>query len=305
MHNPGEADTVEIPALDAAEGARWPDTGSSQVEVDLAALSHPGLVRPQNEDHYAVVRFGRSLETLSTNLPVDEVPKRAEEIAYGMVVADGIGGAAAGEQASRMAITMLYSLVLHTPDWIFSTGDRATEQVLQRTAERYQKIDAALRDQGISDPRLQGMGTTMTLACSLGSNLIIGHIGDSRAYLFHEGELHQLTRDHNLVQSLVDLGRITEAQAAKHPFRHMLTRALGAGKHRVEGDFQRAVLAGDDQLLLCTDGLTDMVDNASIASTLGSAATADDACQKLVASALDKGGKDNVTVALARYQFPS
>src|SRR5581483_6760956 len=179
-----------------------------------------------------------------------------------------------------------------------------TEQVLQRTAERYEKIDAALRDQGGSDPRLSGMGTTMTLACSLGSTVLIGHIGDSRAYLFHDGELHQLTRDHNLVQSLVALGRLTPEQAARHPFRHMLTRALGAGAHSVQGDFQRATLAGNDQLLLCTDGLTDMVDNTTIASILGSAATANDACQQLIQHALDKGGKDNVTVALARYQFP-
>jgi len=305
MHKPGDTDTVEFLDLDGTVGADWPDTGSARIHVDLAAMSHTGLVRPQNEDHYLAIRFGRALETLFTNLPEDQLPKRSEEIAYGMVVADGIGGAAAGEQASRMAITMLISLVLHTPDWILSTGDRETEQVLQRTAERYDKIDAALRDQGNSDPRLAGMGTTMTLACSLRSRVIIGHIGDSRAYLFHRGALHQLTRDHNLVQSLLALGHITPEQAAKHPFRHMLTRALGAGAHSVQGDFQRATLAGNDQLLLCTDGLTDMVDNATIASILGSAASANDACQMLIQQALKKGGKDNVTVALARYQFPS
>jgi protein phosphatase len=148
------------------------------------------------------------------------------------------------------------------------------------------------------------MGTTMTLTCSLGSSLIIGHIGDSRAYLFRGGELHQLTRDHTLVQALVDAGRLTAEEAAKHPFRHVLTRSLGTGEIRVASEFQQAWLADGDQLLLCTDGLTDMVDNATIGSILRGAATSDEACHTLVATALANGGKDNVTVALARYRFP-
>src|SRR5262249_39558567 len=153
------------------------------------------------------------------------------------------------------AITLLLSLALHTPDWILSTGEREAEQILQRTAERYQKIDACLREQSGSDPSLAGMGTTMTVACSLGPRLIIGHIGDSRAYLFRQGNLHQLTRDHNMVQCMVEQGLLTPEQASKHPFRHMLTRALGAGDQNVKGDFQYLTITGDDQLLLCSDGL--------------------------------------------------
>jgi protein phosphatase len=157
----------------------------------------------------------------------------------------------------------------------------------------------------MDDPGLRGMGTTMTLALSLGPSLLIGHVGDSRAYLFRPGVLLQLTRDHTVVQALVEAGRLTPAEAATHPFRHVLTRSLGSGPDRVEADFQRAWLADGDQLLLCTDGLTDMVDNAAIAAVLGGAATAEEACQALVALALKNGGKDNVTVALARYRFPA
>src|SRR5260370_11314496 len=106
MHRIGNADTVEFLDLDGLDSGPWPDTGSARVQVDLAALSHPGLVRPQNEDHYLAGRFGRVLETLFSNLPEDQVPRRSQEIGYAMVVADGIGGAAAGEQASRTAITL-------------------------------------------------------------------------------------------------------------------------------------------------------------------------------------------------------
>jgi len=304
MNNQSEADTIDLPPQASGQDTLWNQVRSAEVEVDLGAASHPGLVRSKNEDHYLVVRYGRQLETLLTNLPAGQVPSRSEEIGYGLLVADGIGGAAAGELASRMAISTLINLLLHTPDWIISTGQQETEQVMQRLAERYRHVDAVLRDQCNLDPALCGMGTTMTLASSLGDSLVIGHIGDSRAYLYRGGELHQLTRDHTLVQSLVTLGQLTEEQAGKHPFRHVLTRSLGGGQHGVNGEFQRVMLASGDQVLLCTDGLTDMVDKASIATILHSAASADEACRSLISLALKNGGKDNVTVALARYRFP-
>jgi protein phosphatase len=297
-------DTVEILLAKALTRLRGPDTGSARVQVDIAAQSHPGLARTANEDHYLVMRLGRTLETLLTSLPSDRVPLRAEEVAYGLLVADGVGGAAAGETASRLALSTLVGLILHTPDWILSDEEQEIDRVIQRMADRYRRIHAALLEEGLGDPNLAGMGTTMTLAGSLGASVVIGHIGDSRAYLFRDGKLHQLTRDHTLVQTLVDLGQLSAEEAARHPMRHVLIRSLGGREPNVEGDFQRAWLADGDQLLLCTDGLTNMVDDAAIASLLGGAATSKEACQALVAAALDKGGKDNVTVALARYRFP-
>jgi protein phosphatase len=141
----------------------------------------------------------------------------------------------------------------------------------------------------------------MTLACSLGANLILAHVGDSRAYLLRGSALHPLTRDHTLVQELVDRGVVHLEQTALHPFRHVLTRALGGGE--IEAEVQRVSLADADQLLLCTDGLTDLVDTTTIGSILQSSASSDDACQTLVELALQNGGKDNVTVVLARYRF--
>jgi protein phosphatase len=298
------ADTVEIPLAKALSRPLGPDTGSARAQVDMAALSHQGLVRSANEDHYLVMRMERALETLLTSLPTHQVQPRAEEVAFGLLVADGVGGAAAGEMASRLALTTLVGLILHTPDWILSDEAQEVERVIERLANHYRRIHEALCDQGLGDPKLAGMGTTMTVAGSLGASAVIGHIGDSRAYLFRGGELHQLTRDHTWVQKMVDLGLFSAEEAARHPKRNVLIRSLGGQVPNVEGDFQRVWLAHGDQLLLCTDGLTNMVDDAAIASLLGSAATSTEACQSLVATALDKGGMDNVTVALARYRFP-
>src|SRR5262245_56011602 len=137
---PSAADTVEIPAAGSLPAEQWPDTGSARVQVELAALSDRGLVRANNEDHYLVVRFGRALETVLTNLPADQVPARAEEVGYGLVVADGMGGPAAGEVASGTAIRTLISLVLHTPDWVLGTAEPDTQRVMERMAERLREV---------------------------------------------------------------------------------------------------------------------------------------------------------------------
>src|SRR6516225_3685106 len=183
------ADTVKMPLVKVMSQPLGPDTGSARMQVDIAAQTHQGLVRSANEDHYLVMRLERALEPLLTSLPTHQVPARAEEVAYGLLVADGVGGAAAGEMASRLALTTLVGLILHTPDWILSDEPQEVERVIERLANHYRRIHEALRDRGLADPSLAGMGTTMTMAGSLGAAAVIGHIGDSRAYLFRGGEL--------------------------------------------------------------------------------------------------------------------
>ena len=300
-----DSDTAEYLSSTVPNQALWPETGSSRVEVDLAAISDRGLVRERNEDHFLAVRFGRSMETLLTNLPPDHIPARAEEVGYGLVVADGMGGARGGAVASQLAVTTLVSPVLHTPDWILGNSPEDTRRRVERMADYWRRVQTAVRERGRSDPALGKMGTTMSAAASLGTRLIIGHIGDSRVYLFRHGQLYQLTRDHTLVQSLVDLGMLTPGQAATHPSRHTLMRSFSAASETLEGDFLQSTLADGDQLLLCTDGLTDMMDTAAMGSVLGGADSAGEACQLLLSAALNNGGKDNVTIVLARYRIPS
>jgi protein phosphatase len=272
------------------------------VEGDVAGLSHPGKVRPNNEDHFLVLRFGRFLEPLATNLPAGQVPSRFEDVGYALAVADGMGGHVAGEEASKLALTTLVNLVLNTPDWFLRMdAPSSAEEVMRRAADRFGRIDQALAEGAVEDPRLHGFGTTMTLAASLGRDLLLAHLGDSRAYLFRKGTLYQLTSDHTLVSELYQAGLITEAEAAAHHLRHVLTRNLGANRG-ARPDVQRLALVNGDCLLLCTDGLSEMVTNAEIADVLAGGGTSAAMSQRLVDRALAAGGKDNVTVIVAQYR---
>jgi serine/threonine protein phosphatase PrpC len=280
-----------------------PEPVSSRAEVEFGSATHPGLVRPNNQDCFLIGRAGRALETLASNLPPEEVLPRFEEVTYGMLVADGLGGGAGGEVASRLAATTLVNLVLHTPDWIMRGGDDEAKRVMDRIVERYRQIGAAVAERARDDAMLAGMATTMTLAISTGPDLYLGHVGDSRAYLLRGGELVRLTRDHTYAQELANFGLIRPDEVGTHRLRHVLTRALGSRGAEVTADVRRTHLRDGDQLLLCSDGLTGMVSDDAIRATLG-AGSAQEVCEALVAAALENGGKDNVTVILARYRLP-
>src|SRR5262249_21772968 len=155
-----------------------------------------------------------------------------------------------------------------------------------------------------ADPRLRGMATTLTVACSLGPVLLTTHVGDTRAYLCRGGKLMRLTRDQTMAQSLADAGAIRPEEIAEHPMRHVLTSALAARPGFVQVDVGRWRLENGDRLLLCSDGLTEMVSEKQIATVLASDAPSATVCRKLIDLALQAGGEDNVTVVLARYRIP-
>jgi PPM family protein phosphatase len=277
---------------------------SSLVEVEVAGRSDQGKVRANNEDHFLIARFERTMKTLASNLPEGEVEPRYTESAYGMLVADGVGGSAGGEIASRMAIRTLIELVLDTPDWTMPFDEPLAERVLARMEARFQKIRETLVERAKADPTLRGMGTTLTLACSLGPELLTAHVGDSRAYLFHKGRLQALTHDQTLAQSLADAGAIPQSDVAEHPARHVLTSALASRGAFARVDLRRLRLEDGDRLLLCSDGLTEMVDEKAIARVLAAGTSCEEACGRLVELALEAGGRDNVTVVLAAYGIP-
>jgi len=175
---------------------------------------------------------------------------------------------------------------------------------MERAVARYQQVHEALQKKASLDPRLEGMGTTMTAALSLGDDLFVTQVGDSRAYRFRDGTLELLTRDQTYAQLLADEGHISQRDVAHHRLRNVLTSALGGSQKDVRTEIRRWKLADGDRLLLCSDGLTDMIDDASIAEVLRRETRSDQACRLLVERALANGGKDNVTVVLARYSVP-
>jgi protein phosphatase len=182
--------------------------------------------------------------------------------------------------------------------------DAHAQEIERRARSRVQEVDAMLVESGQRDRSLTGMGTTLTAARSLGRDLVITHVGDSRAYLLRGGNLLRLTRDHTFAQLLVDAGQLAPADVAHSPHRHVLTNALGGSSADVQVDTDRLRLEDGDRLLLCSDGLTDLVDDGSIASILLETTRSSDACDRLVQRALDAGGRDNVTVIVAAYQIP-
>ncbi len=302
MIDKSEFDTMEFPL--PSVGVQEPHAFSSRVHIDVAALSDRGKVREGNEDHYLVARGGRHIETLLTNIPEGEAPDHFDETGYILVVADGMGGAAGGEVASRMAIATLINIILHVPDWILRLDEEHAQKLMERAAKYYRQVNEALVERARLDPKLRGMGTTMTAAYSLGDDLFVAHVGDSRAYLFRDGRLQRLTRDQTQAQLMADAGAISQREVAHHRLRHVLTSALGGGNKDIRAEIQRLKLADGDRLLLCTDGLTDMMDDTAIAESLAREERSEVACRLLVDRALENGGKDNVTVVLAQYSIP-
>jgi serine/threonine protein phosphatase PrpC len=305
MHNESDeqlAVTQEL-ILEVPEESFRADAGALMA-IDVAATTHPGHVRPNNEDHYLVARFGRSLHRITTNVSTELLPGDYDLTGYGMVVADGLGGMAGGEVASRSALARLIELVIETPDWILRLDEpERVEAVLARAKERFLKIDENLKDQADVDASLIGMGTTLTTATTLGQNLVIGHVGDSRAYLYRNGVLQQLTKDHTVAQELIDAGISSDDPAARS-MRHVLTAALGSLGARIQPEVRRLRVQEDDQLVLCTDGLSDLVDDKTIASLLRNSNSASKACEDLKTVALAAGGSDNITVIVARFGTP-
>jgi PPM family protein phosphatase len=274
----------------------------ASLSVDFGAATHPGHVRERNEDSYLLIRFGRSLEALSTNLDEQLLEQNYDLTGHGMLVADGIGGMPAGDVASRLALAKLIELIVETTDWTLALKrDRDVKTVLERMTRRFFQIDKILKEEASSDYALGGMGTTLTVAGILGNDLVIGHVGDSRAYLLRGDSFRQLTTDHTMAQALIDAGVATSDDPAPRSMRHVLTAAIGSLGERIVPEVQRFLLLEGDQLLLCTDGLTEMVDDQIIARVLRGAESAQSACRTLTDLALAAGGTDNITMVLGRF----
>lgn len=224
-----------------------------------ATATHQGMVRDQNEDTV--------------------YPKSSGESDDGVlvIVADGMGGHVAGEVASRLAVNAAASSDLAATDRV-AAGNRA------------------IREEVARDPGLEGMGTTMTLLEIEDDVATIAHIGDSRAYLLRDGELRQLTEDHTVAAEYMAQGQLSPEEAANHPQRHMLLRTLGLTRF-VNVDEVKADLASGDRILLCSDGLTEMVTDEQIAEKLGEG-TPDEVVWALVEMANKAGGVDNISVAV-------
>jgi protein phosphatase len=265
------------------------------VHVEFGARSVRGPRRSVNQDHYVIMRLGRYQDTLLTSLP--ETPTRFDEVAYGMVIADGVG--LTGEIASRLAINTLSHLVVHFGKWNVRIDEPTAQEVMDRAERFYKDVNLTLAKAGKSSPL--GLQSTMTAVFTAGADLIFAHVGHSRAYLFRDGKLMQLTHDHPLGGgSGVAPLTLTGARDLDDALTETIGRTGGTPKIEVE----RSGLLDGDAVLLCTNGLTDVVDDVGITNAPRRHSTPDDQCHALVHLALDARGDDDVTAVVAHYRVP-
>ena len=200
-------------------------------------------------------------------------------------IADGMGGHRGGNIASSLAAETLV---------MFLHDRQPSERMLEIGIA---EANRAVFERQLADPNLEGMGTTLTVLWEVRDRVIIGHVGDSRAYLFRDGKLTQMTDDHSLVAEMVRQGSITEQEARVHPYRNMITRAVGTDRKVLADIFQQEKRRGDIWLL-CSDGLTEYITGPELEKTLKSCPIGP-AADKMLAAALDGGGRDNVSLILA------
>ncbi len=269
-----------------------------------SGLSHAGKVRQNNEDHYLVAKLAKSMKITETNLGHSGETRFSDEDGYLLVVADGMGGAAAGERASALAVLSVEQFTLNTLKWFFHLGGAGESVLLDELRRSVEEADRSVTDEAEADYHLSGMGTTLTVGYCVGPHLYVVHAGDSRAYLFREDQLEQITSDHTLVQLLVDNGMITPEDARTHARRNVVTNVVGGPRPGVHAEIHKVCLLDGDLLLLCSDGLTEAVPDAEIAEILAGPDDPQGLAHRLVDRALDHGAPDNVTVVVARYARP-
>ncbi len=276
------------------------EASAVKLSVESFGLTDRGLVRPSNEDQFLVATLFKALQVRQTSLPGAE-SKHSSDRSHLFIVADGMGGAAAGETASALALDYVETYVLETLQWFACCRPSDEDKLLGEFTKALSQAHTQVRREAAEQPKLRGMGTTVTLAYSLNEVLFVAHVGDSRCYLLRERRLHRLTQDHTLVEEMVKSGALTPEAAATHRWRHVITSTVGGNSADVRVDVHRLHMQAGDQVLLCSDGLTNMVSDEEIVRILEAEQRPEGACGMLVALANEKGGKDNITVVLARY----
>jgi PPM family protein phosphatase len=268
-------------------------------EIDIYALTHPGLVRKENQDHFLVCQLRRQMDVITTSLPeIGLIPLDSERLAFFAMVADGVGGGHGGETASRSAleaVTRYVSECVHT----YYTADAGDDPMfVQALTAATLSVHGDLLKIADETPGLGGLATTLTVLIGLWPHAYLIQVGDSRYYLFNKGELRQISHDQTVGQELVDSGVLAADQASNLKWASTLSSSVGGSESRpvvtsYDSDW-------DNVHLMCSDGLTRHVSDERIKERLGAMTSAKQACEALLQDALGDGGADNITMIVAR-----
>jgi serine/threonine protein phosphatase PrpC len=265
----------------------------SSVRLRLAGLTDVGITRDHNEDAFAIL----DLATGQTHAELQDGVLDVGLRGVVLVVADGMGGAAAGEIASEMAVEAV--LDTFRAQWMNNVG-RDTDTFVETIRDAADTANHRIYAYAGAHPEHAGMGTTATIAGLFGTSLYLAQIGDSRAYIVRDGVALQITKDQSLMQQLIEAGEMTVDQAEVSERRNIILQALGPDS-TVRPDFTQQPLARGDTLVLCSDGLTTHLRATDIARIVGASTGPDDACAQLIAAANAEGGHDNITVVVTQF----
>jgi protein phosphatase len=267
-------------------------------EIDVHGLTHVGRVRTENQDHFLLATVHKRVDVLATNLATEaHLPAREQRVAFLAMVADGVGGAQGGAEASATALESVMQYVNDSMSCLYDrdVAESKFTDLLQRCALRSHE---AIRERASASEQHGSMATTLTLFMGVWPAYYLVQLGDSRYYLWREGRLTQVTRDQTLANDLVDQGILSRAQAPHTQFAHVLSSALGADT--AEPVVTRLRAEWDSVHLLCSDGLTKHVSDERIADRLAHMTSSKQVCEQLLADALEDGGSDNITIIVGR-----
>jgi serine/threonine protein phosphatase PrpC len=263
--------------------------------VQSFGLSDRGQERPANEDRFLILDL--PLYVGPTSLPHSDVPQGGV-----FLVADGMGGHPAGEVASSLAIEAVEEFLPNCSKRSSSLEANEEHDPLKELEGAFVHANARIFEETVKHPQWRGMGTTLTAAFVVDGKLFVAHVGHTRCYLWRRGELRQLTQDHTIAAELVRLGIVSPKDAPNQVYRHVVSNILGGPKPMVQVELHELDLHPDDVILLCSDGLTEMVSDARIAAILRDEREPRRACERLVAEANQRGGKKNITVIVAQVE---
>ncbi len=267
-------------------------------ELDVFGITHPGLVRKNNEDAFLLASIHKRVTIDSTSLTdTQRLQLGDQRVAAIAMVADGVGGLASGEEASALALETAMRYVTETMNCYYRSDANASHfsDELQAAAMRAHE---AVRDARVGQGEHRRMATTLTLYMGVWPNYYLLQVGDSRYYSWRDGVLTQVSRDQTVAQALVDQGLITQAAAERTPLAHVLSSAIGGDQ--AEPVVTHLPADWGNIHLICSDGLTKHVTDAQIAKRLATMTSAKQACEALLQDALDGGGSDNVTIIVRR-----
>jgi len=266
-------------------------------ELDVYGLTHPGKVRSTNQDHFLICSLRKQMLVHLTSLPaIDQVVGPNERLAFLAMVADGVGGSAGGETASRLAVEVVTRYVSESIQCYYASG--ADDNFLTSLQDAAMQSHADLLAMADTQPELAGMATTLTLWIGVWPRAYLLQVGDSRCYLLRDGELTQLSRDQTMAQELIDAGVMARAEASRTRWAHTLSSAIGG--RQTAPLVTRLEQQWGNVGMLCTDGLTTHVSDDRIRQRLRTMTSARQVCEDLLQDALDGGGTDNITILVGR-----